>query len=156
MCERLSRRVNYRTILQYLWGGMERAVLTQQMPQHRPQISERSNMFLRHSEEGKFLIHCPARHTSLFLYSSPIDNSSLSQAVIVPHLCQLVAQILSFLVGFQTPLQRRRGWEFGRGLILILTAQSQHLQTRSPRPRPDARGGTNTLSSRGKLFLVGT
>ncbi len=106
-----------------IWGGMERAAWTQQMPQHRSQISERSNMFLRHPEEGKFLIHCPALHTSLFLYSSPFDNSSLSQAIIASNLCQLVAQLLSFLEGFQPPLQRRWGWEFGRGLILILTVQ---------------------------------
>lgn len=91
-------------------------------------------------EEEKFLIHCPALHTSLFLYSSPFDNSSLSQAVIASNLCQLVAQLLSFLVGFQTPPQRRWGWEFGRGLILILTAQSQLLQTGSPRPRPGRTG----------------
>ncbi len=89
-----------------IWGGMERAAWTQQMPQHRSQISERSNMFLRHPEEGKFLIHCPALHTSLFLYSSPFDNSSLSQAVIASNLCQLVAQLLSFLEGFQPPPRR--------------------------------------------------
>lgn len=98
--------------------------------------------------ENSRLIHCPTLHTSLLLYSSPFDNSSLSQAVIVPHLCQLVAQPLSFPVGFQTPLQRCRGWEFGRGLILNLAVESQLRQTGSPRPRPDALGGTNTPSSR--------
>lgn len=135
-------------------GKGEFRLTLQQMPQNRSQNSWVPKHVPQTYRGGKIpdLFTVPP---STLAYSSthpPFDNSSLSQAVIVPHLCQLVAQLLSLLVGFQPPLQRCRGWEFGRGLILNLAAQSQLRQTGSPRPRPDAWGGTNTPSSRGKTI----